>query len=389
MIAAVLVVGCDGRVNAPGSFGPQAPGTRRDATIQLDANAPTDATRSDVSAPTLDAATAPADAGVAADATPMDAGSNHSGDPFDARSMTTQWVNAACDLSWRCSRASFDFRHRDRQDCVDGMLLRQRTLYDGYARAIAAGRLTFDRASFDACTQSYATSDCALQTDAACRTIFVGTRGNGEPCSQQVECDPDHACIGSGTCGVCQPRVPRGADCTRSRCVRGSECQAVGNVATCVAVAGEGDTCGGGVGACSGRLQCIDGRCLRPASLGDNCNTRPIQYANCDPFSNTRCAAGVCQEVSWERLGAACSGLQTCDHEGICNSSSRTCEPRPTEGARCAVGDRCGPDLFCDGNGVCQRYRQLGEPCTTATRCISGAYCISGVCAYSEWMECP
>lgn len=111
-------------------------------------------------------------------------------------------------------------------------------------------------------------------------------------------------------------------------------------------------------------------------------------------YSNECAGEGFCY---WDKEDAdACSGVcvgpvpvggtcvryshPRCVSSAWCNSG--VCEAYPKKGERCAPVAGCGAGLYCDAEGVCQALVKEGERCGPDVRCDAGLFCNAGnVCA--------
>jgi hypothetical protein len=189
-------------------------------------------------------------------------------------------------------------------------------------KLVNAGRIHLDAALLPACLAAYqqAARTCQIaDIYTACQNLFVGTRGQNEPCSSQFECRGDQ---GPMTCLFAEAQdgtTPVGT------------CQKVGRAAV-------GETCG---------FTCLVGGVCSSTTYGPPvsplCHEEEALY--CSSMSQpSSCAVIVA-------LGAACTSLND---------------------------DPCGPRAYCDG--TCQKRRGVGEACDNDTNCTLDLSCVSGLC---------
>jgi Concanavalin A-like lectin/glucanases superfamily len=174
-------------------------------------------------------------------------------------------------------------------------------------------------------------------------------KANGAACSAADECTSGfcadnvccatactercHACNAGATAGQCSP-VPSGED-PRESC-------AAEPVSTC----GRDGTCDG-AGNC--RLHAPDSAC-EPAG---------------------------CVDRNRERSARLCDGKGTCLPGTTRACTTTTCENGSCASA-CTNSEGCLAGHFCD-NRVCKLKRLVGQACTDALQCASGA-CVGGIC---------
>lgn len=188
------------------------------------------------------------------------------------------------------------------------------------AAKVAAGKLSFDGSSVDACNAAMAalyskcevswaeTADTLLGVK-ACRDVFAGTKAEGEACASTDECKPP-------------------SDASRIAVCEGSEC------AVRVRFLGEGDPCTiGGSIACAGHLYC-------------------------DAASTTEGSPGTCAAI--KAIGEACDKRQEAAAK-----------------LECGWGNHCQPS-----QGQCIAGKASGESCTESTFYECTSYtCTGGKCA--------
>jgi MYXO-CTERM domain-containing protein len=218
--------------------------------------------------------------------------------------------------------------------------------------------------------------------------------------------------------GICALYPGTGSDCTTTGCPTGQECMG----GTCVAMMGDGSVCS----PCSSGGDCSGGVCLRYPDGAGYCGRNCTSSAECgsDTCVNISGIGGQCVRLaggspSCSSGPSGCTSDAQCPSTERCNTSTGSCEPRPTTGgelgAPCGAGDECRSGLCfagacsqsCDwltttscpsgwycsgeatgsctaGTGVCVAGSAgagaLGAACGAATDCQS-LYCASGVCS--------
>ena len=191
-------------------------------------------------------------------------------------------------------------------------------------------------------------ADCAAP--GVCRNGSCGKKGNGQICSNAVEC-------ASGTCaqGVCCS-----TDCSKG-CF---SCALPGKEGSCSAVP-NGAVDPKGMCSDKGAKECgTDGTC----NGSGNCRL----YSDATICKQSNCAGGQTQATSY------CSG------SGICIAgTTRDCSPYQCNATATACIDSCSTNTECSAGNVCTNGRcgtkGLGATCTAASDCASG-FCVDGLC---------
>lgn len=309
---------------------------------------------------------------------------------------------AYCDLLDRCGNP-FVAQLIGGADCLTGILPVLEDSFAGRAQgSIASGTVIYHGELVNDCVTSFEGSGCGVEAlEAGCSDVFEGTVALGGNCGWDEECVDGYCSMTDGTCpGTCAARVAAGATCAdNAACPAGFGCSG-GN---CVALATEGQACGGsGVGCAGIDLNCTEGGsgggiCRTWASLlsgavGESCSLSTGDY--CDPdlacvfagvvegMATFTCAARVAR-------GAACSvGFPNpCPDDQSCSvveGTMGTCTDLPSAGEDCT--GTCRGTLRCvsyeDESRVCVEAGRLGAVCTVGQECVSGN-CRDGTCAAS------
>jgi hypothetical protein len=234
-------------------------------------------------------------------------------------------------------------------------------LCDQVGALLAAGTLTYDRASGADCLEAMSQLDrIYLRSIESCTNAIAGRLPAGSQCSNFAlgfsDCAPGNYCANGGNIcgGVCKPYVQPGGSCAYTdtdpfpNCAAGSTCQAD----LCVPDASEGQHClGGSAGGCGEGLYCDAGTCNKRKTSGD-CTYRP------------GCAAGY-----------VCTGP----------ANAMTCTKVKLPGQACTQGQlECYGLSFCGADGRCTRTGvAANQPCGTNARgeyiqCGTGLYCPVG-----------
>ncbi|HSQ61802.1 MAG TPA: hypothetical protein VLM85_01255 [Polyangiaceae bacterium] len=112
---------------------------------------------------------------------------------------------------------------------------------------------------------------------------------------------------------------------------------------------------------CATSVQCQSGDCLVVGST--------------DPTTELKC--GTCEALATQ--GGDCTNA-VCDTGLYCDSTTKKCTPKVTQGASCTSLTQCATGLYCDSQSkTCLSTPTKGQPCTTT--CAAQYACISGTCA--------
>ncbi|HSZ82547.1 MAG TPA: hypothetical protein VLA14_09700 [Polyangia bacterium] len=222
---------------------------------------------------------------------------------------------------------------------------------------------------------------CVTPASSSCFPFQCGVTVCNASCTTDAECAAPAVCT-NGSCGL--------KDVGKT-CADGTECHS--------GFCAQGVCCDG---ACAGTCQ----SCVLSGSLGHCSN---IADGGTDPRG--RCADqgaascgtdGACDGKGACRLyaaGTACmaatcpSGASTltqvriCDGEGACGAATtQPCAPYLCNGisgckAACTVDADCLlPDICDQQTGLCGNKRRLGQSCAMSSDCLTGNYCVDGVC---------
>ncbi len=291
------------------------------------------------------------------------------------------------------------------------------------------------------CVDGYCCNSACSGTCIACNV--AGTLGTCSPvpagqdpaneCAGAVNCNGNGACgslLGNGSaCSI-------GTECQSGNCIDGLCCNTTcGGLCMACNVAGSAGTCTNipnmqdpanecANGACNGAALCkLDngqGCAAGSACLSATC----VDGVCCNAACSGTCAAcnvagsvGTCASVpSGQDPASECAGAVSCNGAGACGffPTGAAC----TLGAECVSGNcvdgvccssacggtckacnvagsigtctnisagqdpanECAGTQVCDGAGLCVKAN--GDPCATATECLSGS-CVDGVCCNS------
>jgi len=263
-------------------------------------------------------------------------------------------------------------------DQVDGML--------------AAGTLTYDRASGEDCLTHLRQLDCVdIGLPESCTDAIAGRLPAGSQCSYFeiapfADCAPGNYCTYTGNAcgGICQPYVQPGGSCAYTdasgfpRCTSGSSCRLESE--SCVPYVSEGQPCQGqNSGDCGDGLYCDwgttgSGICHKRRTSG-TCVDGPecaAGYVCAGPADAKTCTKAKLPGDSCTQGQAECYGLSFCGDNGKCTRTG-VAENQPCGTNLQGEYIQCGTDLYCAGTatmgdnivaGVCQKRKPAGSPCS-------------------------
>lgn len=284
-----------------------------------------------------------------------------------------------------------------------------------WARAVAAGRLTFDGSKAPDCLDKLEVLVAAacwgpaasplspwLSLPPECDGAFVGKVGYGDDCWSDEECTAGFCDESARVCpGQCQPTLPAGGSCSRDRdCGSGRRCL----FGTCVAPGPVGTRCND-TSTCEAGLGCMAGLCSAPVAPGGDCG---IDGAVCTPGHWCRVvddqatcivqapAGAECRDAT--TIADDCVGRQICvgagqtifqARSGVCAAPSDVggpCRPRSDESFH-VIG--CFQGLLCDpATSACVLPPPPGRSCIDG-ECDAAGYCASGACVSKKAVDQP
>jgi hypothetical protein len=218
-----------------------------------------------------------------------------------------------------------------------------------------SGQQRFDGAAAATCLGRIESLDCKAYRDVFCPQVFVGTRSDGEICTQ--DCAPGLTCNTTMCPPRCQPappaapKKPRGAACTD------------------------------GADECEPGLVCAPGRgCQPPGQLGDACYNTHVPYLAC--VEGLVCQDGypVGKCVPFRKAGEPCTLINGCDDGLLCvewhaPDVPGVCKAPIAEGQPCQPLEECRFYTVCLG-GVCTAPAvKLGETCAESFDNCATGYC--------------
>lgn len=325
------------------------------------------------------------------------------------------YADALCQLVSKCLGATLTNAFLHGEDCKT--LVEKQIQQDAFSvvpTSVKENRIVYRPDHVNACIAAIKARTCAQFSDRApdeCNQALEGTIADGAECSIDNECVPGSFCDAQTQCpGKCKTRLLAGDKCSRDDdCQSGLVCSA--DTGLCVAPAGKGESCEGGVAPpCQFGLLCLGAKAPAPGKCTDPAQVLTAAVgAACDPTNasgpqlcaeGSDCAAMAISgaTVTWQCVspvasGAACHPAfpDMCPDNQYCNvpamSLAGTCTDLPAANAPCATesvgGKQCVAGLVCDGT-ICRELQSLGSPCNINDGCYSKT-CVNGGCVRSDF----
>jgi hypothetical protein len=187
-----------------------------------------------------------------------------------------------------------------------------------------------------------------------------------------------HVCVGGALASAADDAdVPDdGSDCTTDTCSAGAPQHAP---------LAAGTPCGaGGTLACDGAGSCVGclsdadcgaaGECLVPACEAGTCVAQPAPAGTVLADQTS----GDCGLLACDGTGGVTITPDNTDVPNDNNACTNDlCENGVPQHVNLPAGSACGQEQQCNGAGQC--LKENGQPCATASECVSG-YCVDGVC---------
>ncbi len=226
---------------------------------------------------------------------------------------------------------------------------------------------------------------CAGSCDGNGACSFAASKGQGCASSSCAAgaltvsaCDAKGACV--TTTQACGGYACVGATACKASCASSSDCTAGFScvAGACVSQLPLGAACGKNDEACASK-HCSDGACCKVASCGAcrQCGAG----GECLPANEggscggTSCsgsaASGAAQTLPLCKAGACATTTKPCG-DYLCDAAGSACL------AACTSDGQCKASAYCAG-AKCQPKKPLGQTCSAAKECQSGA-CVDGVC---------
>jgi len=208
-------------------------------------------------------------------------------------------------------------------------------------------------------------TDCAegYHCDEAGATCEAdGAAGDG--CITDTDCAAAYHC--NEATGVCAPDGAAGDGCiTDTDCAAGYHCDEVAG--SCEADGATGDGCVADAD-CAAAYHCDEtaGTCEPDGDPGAEC------VDNSDCAEGYNCLGGTCALGGNE--GDSCASEADCEPAMHCDETQGTCVPDSPEDGPCTVASDCVAGLYCV-NDVCDPQAPEGTPCTADSECQDNLHC--------------
>jgi len=342
------------------------------------------------------------------------------GDSLALDDLPSEFARAQCELVERCYgplyHVFFSF-----EDCATRTEATFRDAgFGAIEAAVDAKTVKYDGEKAAKCLDTLAERDCTeinQRTLDACDDALKGSVEPGGDCNIDEECEGSRICEVAAQCpGTCVERYDAGHPCTENdECADGLVCSEA--TLRCVAPAGDGEACGGGLEPqCDGGLLCA-GEDKEQARTGTCHPEDQIQEhgvgETCSPSVGELCEAGLscvldslapsftCRAIPASGGSCGIGFPEHCPAGEYCPISAAeialgvfeaSCAPLPEIGEPCAerpieIGAACEPYARCDApTGTCLGLRGLGESCSSDELCHSG-HCVDNGCASPR--ACP
>lgn len=223
-------------------------------------------------------------------------------------------------------------------------------------RAVAGGRIAFDRAQATACLALLRADKISCDempvSSGPCIDALAGRVPLGGACAESGECVEFGFCSASPlSCpGTCSARPGLGQPCPQLTCIEGA--------------------------------QCLGGTCHQIARVGEPCNDRRGPPCAADAWCN---ASGVCAPL---KTSGSCQTSFECAAGYGCvrgTNGAQACTALKSPGQPCRVGAyECMTLSYC-ANGTCRVFPRLGEACPSGeTQTSELAWCLDGDCRASK-----
>jgi hypothetical protein len=239
------------------------------------------------------------------------AGLKASGTDASAATLLQGVFKAYCNAARRCC-AQAGISTTELSDCET-----QAPTHAYLTPLVDEGEMTIDATAVPACEAAYnqaATTCTTAQILTACQKMFVGLRGENQPCSTVLSCK-----------STGEPQI----------------CLLVGSTSN--------------PGSC---------RNIMHGKAGDPCGSTCWSSDDCSYDVVGTSASEARTTYCFEADGLFCSGLPP------------TCVPLTAIGGSCIIDSpSCGSLNYCDSSSTCRPAAPLGQPCTSRSECVGDLYC--------------
>jgi len=311
-------------------------------------------------------------------------GNNDTDTGIPLADVSSEIAKTNCHTGIRCAGSFFALQGLSEEDCIDATT---KSFENGFIpmleAAIDDGRVSYDGLKAKECLDAMNSATCEElargDQDEVCAQVTVGKIELGGDCTFSDECAGDNTfCYIADQCpGTCTELIPEGGDCSQEGAV------------------------------CESELQCLDGKCVKPASVGEACSH--TDGPNCDDFlfcvgaDDQAGQPGTCKtmdEVFVAQEGASCDmdGLLLCAEGLSCTlhleeqTASFSCVEPVAADEECAfaIPSQCPAGYYCDVDlqankftGHCVQLPGIDEACVDqmlTPACAWPARCVNGKC---------
>lgn len=255
------------------------------------------------------------------------------------------------------------------------------------------------------CSGGHALGESCAGPDTTCaegfcdaQTLLCTQVVDGMPCQGRWSLCAlvDDYCRGDGGPAICVPRRQTGQDCASTNgdnCTSGDVCLPVpdgGTETYCVAQLPAGAACDAANDLCGAGV-CVNGFCtVLTGEVGTPCFSG---YTLCNDGYCASADGGVGTCAASPQLGEPCDALTPCSTFGGLSylaCVNHTCQALPVYPNPCTVTDlRCAPGDYCTSEHFCQPYGQLGSNCGVGSNGSLQGQCIDGYCDATTFKCAP
>jgi hypothetical protein len=226
---------------------------------------------------------------------------------------------------------------------------------------------------------------CVTPAASSCFPFQCGVEVCKAACTTDLDCAAPAVCT-NGSCGLkgFGKTCADGNECVSGSCAQGVCCDSAcaGTCQSCVLSGSLGHCADIADGNSDPRGRCVD---QGAASCGTD--------GSCDGKGACRVyAAGTaCAAASCPTSASTLTQVRSCDGKGACKpATTQPCAPYLCNGisackAACTVDADClGPDICDPQTNLCGNKRRLGQTCGATSDCLTGNFCVDGVCCASS-----
>jgi hypothetical protein len=272
-------------------------------------------------------------------------GAGGGSDVLAATDYCERAVDVFCPFYLRCGRIA----ENDLANCRSTFLESCEQNYEPrYAELAALGLLELSASGLEACASYLADVPCErhlLDLEEPCRDIWQGLAPDGAACGLGVE---SFVCDGETTCII-----------DTDLC------------GVCEPASDPGGSCGT-ERHCRYPSDCVGGVCVAAAFPGEACgDSQPC-------IAGASCEGALCVARTFVGVGESCDAARRCVYRSTCHGG--TCSLDALLGEPCSAATSCATGACNGATGLCEPWLAEGESCGTPAVCLSGA-CEAGTCA--------